>query len=260
MAVNTHRCVQCDSVYSNPMPININQFYESENPDEYFDVILTKDDILKRWESIQQFMQNDIKGLARVLDVGAGIGIWTRFLAKRFNEVIAIEPSGTFFKVLKKNTSDASNIQALQCTLEEFASEHSEARFDLVFIHEVLEHVPNPVEILSIARNMLKNSGIIYICVPNNRWLTYELVKLVYGLTGRCFTPHLAPLHPPFHLYEFSKNTIRYMASMLNLDIVAIQTRTDRTYVPGLLHPIVKFFSRLLDKGYEVEVLLKKST
>ncbi len=260
IALSGYKCLNCDTVFSNPMPINTQLFYESENPLEYFDTILTKDDINQRWKSIVEFVQEHLKSWGNALDVGAGIGLLTQFLAQEFAEVIAIEPSRTFFKMLKENLHNENNIRVSQNTFEEFSQNNTTIQFDFIFIHEVLEHVPNPIELLSFAKNMLRENGIIYVCVPNNRWLTYDIVKLAYSLTGRCFTPHLAPLHPPFHLYEFSKRTFRYIASTLNLEVVAMRTRTERTYVPGLLHSPVKFLSKLLDKGYEVEVILKKST
>ncbi len=259
IAISAYRCRVCDVVFANPMPVNTSQFYETQSPTEYFDVILTKDDQVTRWNTIKEFVHKHINSFDKALDVGAGIGIWTKFLDLNFEEVVAVEPSQTFFKQLKENLHDHNSVKLFQNTLEEFKNNNPSARFDFIFIHEVLEHVPNPIKLLSVARDMLKEKGIIYVCVPNNRWLTYSLVKFVYALTGKCFTPHLAPLHPPFHLYEFSKSTFNYITSMLNLEIISIRTRTERTYVPTPLHYPVKFLSKLFDKGYEVEVILRKS-
>ncbi len=259
IGISAYRCSVCDVVFANPIPINTSQFYETQSPTEYFDVILTKDDQVNRWNTIKEFVYKHINSFDKALDVGSGIGIWTQLLIQNFKEVVAVEPSKTFFKQLKENLQEHKSAKLYQSTFEEFSNSNPSDRFDFIFIHEVLEHVPNPIQLLSIAKDMLKEKGIIYVCVPNNRWLTYTLVKLAYALTGKCFTPHLAPLHPPFHLYEFSKNTFHHVAPMLNLEIIDIRTRTERTYVPRPLHYPVKFFSKLLDKGYEVEVIFQKS-
>ena len=240
------------------MPTNIMQFYEAENPDEYFKTIYRQGEAIKRWHSIWNFIKSHVN-TGRALDIGAGTGIMTRWLAQHFEHVVAVEPSKVFFEKLKDRFIDFDNVSLIKATFEEFCQHYVDNKFDFIFLHEVLEHVPDPLGMLKLSLKVVKPDGVIYICVPNNRWLTYDTVKSIYVFTGKCFTPHLAPLHSPYHLYEFSKSTFKKIAKMLSLDIIAMRTRYERTYIPKPLHYPFMWLSQVLDKGYEVEVLLKKS-
>lgn len=70
-------------------------------------------------------------------------------------------------------------------------------------------------------------------------------------------TPHLASLHEPFHLYEFTLEALTHMTGRLNLQIVAARQRYERTYA-GLWHPVLYWLSKWLKRSYELEVLLRR--
>ena len=78
-------------------------------------------------------------------------------------EVFGIEPS------LKASEYARSlGLNAFHTTLEEFVEDKWFSYFDTISLKCVLEHVPNPIEILEICKDLLKDSGMICVEVPND--------------------------------------------------------------------------------------------
>jgi len=91
------------------------------------------------------------KGGARALDIGARDGHFSRLLAKRYAQVVALD--------LQKPEFEHPGVECLQgdATALQFES----SSFDLVFCAEVLEHIPEPglgracAEIERVARDLI---------------------------------------------------------------------------------------------------------
>lgn len=68
---------------------------------------------LDRLERAARFVTNwDL-----AVDVGAHVGIFTRYLAARFKSVVAVEPDPANFECLEKNTATLANVTRVQCAL-----------------------------------------------------------------------------------------------------------------------------------------------
>jgi len=99
----------------------------------------------------------------RLLDVGYGNGFFLKFMRENGWEVFGIEPS------LKASEYACSlDLNVFNTTLEEFTDDKWFNYFDAINLKCVLEHVPNPMEILEICKSLLKNSGMICVEVPND--------------------------------------------------------------------------------------------
>jgi len=59
-------------------------------------------------------------------------------------------------------------LNVFNTTLEEFVEKRWYGYFDAINLKCVLEHVPNPMEILEICKSLLKDSGMICVEVPND--------------------------------------------------------------------------------------------
>jgi SAM-dependent methyltransferase len=99
----------------------------------------------------------------RLLDIGCGNGFSLKFMSENGWEAFGIEPSP---KASEYARSLGLNI--INTTLEEFAGDKWFNYFDAINLKCVLEHIPNPMEILEICKSLLKNSGMICIEVPND--------------------------------------------------------------------------------------------
>ncbi len=60
-----------------------------------------------------------VKHFGTAIDGGAHIGSWTRAMARRFDKVVAFEPSQETHDCLLRNTEDLFNVERLRCALGE---------------------------------------------------------------------------------------------------------------------------------------------
>ena len=77
-------------------------------------------------------------------------------------------------------------------------SNYPDEYFDVITLQDVFDHLSNPLECLAICKRILKPNGMIVIKVHNIECLYARLV-------GRNFYAII----PPFHLFYYSKNTLK---------------------------------------------------
>ncbi len=86
-------------------------------------------------------------------------------------------------------------------------------RFDVVTMIELLEHVPNPQEILQAAAHWLRPGGLLYLTTPNARSLNQRLL----GLDWSVFSP-------PEHLVIWSPKGIQHALHSAGFQSLRIRT------------------------------------
>lgn len=75
------------------------------------------------------------------------------------------------------------NVRFVCATIDEFLVRHAEV-FDAAICSEVLEHVPDPVQILRSVGKALKDRGLLVVTVPNGRG-PYEMQMRVWAALER---------------------------------------------------------------------------
>ena len=107
---------------------------------------------------------------SKVLDIGAGTGVYTIDLASKVKEVIAFEPSSSNFKTLEIKAKEFSNIKAYNKSsydLEDLEDNY----FDLVLIFGPMYHLSNEKDkkdVLKEAKRVCKDGGHILIAYINH--------------------------------------------------------------------------------------------
>jgi SAM-dependent methyltransferase len=95
----------------------------------------------------------------RVLDAGAGRGVYRELLRRRSNDYVGFDIAAS------AATSIVGDAQRLP---------FADATFDTVFCSQVLEHVPEPWLALAEFRRVLKDDGHLILTVPHISWLHNE--------------------------------------------------------------------------------------
>ena len=98
----------------------------------------------------------------RLLDVGAGIGVFPAAMRDAGWDVVAVEPDPRTVQMLTDRLgikTEARDFLTLR--------RHDLGTFDAVTFNKVLEHVEDPVELLSHAREFLEPGGFCYVEVPD---------------------------------------------------------------------------------------------
>jgi 2-polyprenyl-3-methyl-5-hydroxy-6-metoxy-1,4-benzoquinol methylase len=115
----------------------------------------------------------EISASARLLEVGAGLGVASHFLASIGHDVTALEPGGLGFELHSVlagalRTVHGRTASELGITAEALSPEEH-GRFDLVFSNNVIEHTPTPVDALSAVRAVTTDGGWCVHSCPNYR-------------------------------------------------------------------------------------------
>lgn len=101
----------------------------------------------------------------KVLDVGCGFGLMTVELAKRVGDkghVYAIDISDDQLNEAKKRAAELGlkNVTFIKHDARSL-SDLSVRDFDLIYMRFVLSHINNPKDVVSAAKNLLKEGGVI---------------------------------------------------------------------------------------------------
>jgi SAM-dependent methyltransferase len=110
------------------------------------------------------YLRNKPEPLA-VADLGGGIGGWVRYLvdrhANRFSRVALADSSERALKIAKKVLP--INSERYQIDLMNLGWENE---WDIVFMLDVIEHLPDDIEAVNQAAKALKSGGLLFITTP----------------------------------------------------------------------------------------------
>ncbi|SMO56097.1 class I SAM-dependent methyltransferase [Solitalea koreensis] len=131
----------------------------------------TEQDRLRRQA---RFLENyvysdiDLSEVENLLEVGSGVGAQTDILLRRFPnaQLTCIDFSETQIETAKQSLADNPiakdryEIMQMDATDMDFDSKN---KFDGAFLCWVLEHIPNPLKVLSEIRRVLKPGSVVYL-------------------------------------------------------------------------------------------------
>lgn len=101
----------------------------------------------------------------RVLDYGSGEGYGSRLLARASESVVGVDVDPIAVAHAVEKYSGVPNLSFLQ--LDSHKLPYPEGHFDVITCFEVIEHVPNPEEVLAELDRLLAPDGLLLISTPN---------------------------------------------------------------------------------------------
>lgn len=146
----------------------------------------------------------------RLLDVGCGGGGFLNRAKKRGFDVSGVDFDAGRLDLVRTQLG----IQDVHVgSIEDYTKTHPAARFDVVTMFEVLEHLDEPARWLGHARDLLKPGGRLFIGVPNRH---------------RTFDPFQGPGmdqldNPPNHLTRWDAPSLRRFIEERSLEVVEIR-------------------------------------
>lgn len=124
-----------------------------------------------RHQQIKQTLKKIIKSGMKVLDIGCGTGISSKYMGELGAEVIGVDISDELIK-FAKNKSAHQNVSYV---VEDATQINLKMSFDAITIIDSMEHIPRKKIgdfVKSIYRHALKKS-IIYLNIPDGRYQRY---------------------------------------------------------------------------------------
>lgn len=138
---------------------------------------------------------NDLKDL-KVVDIGCGGGILSEAMSKKGAFVTGVDMAEKALNVAKLHQIESkTTVDYRLSTAEELSASEKEG-FDVVTCLEMLEHVPQPADIIKSCADLVKPGGSVYFSTINK-----NLKSFLYAIVG---AEHLLKLLP-IGTHEYSK-------------------------------------------------------
>ena len=199
------RCADCSLAYINPRPrpeIILAGYSQAEDPTF----------VRQNEQRVRTFGRN-LCGLvrklgltpsrqARVLDVGCAGGAFPKAAHDLGFSVVGVEPSSWL-------AAQGRALYGLDIRAGLLADQELEpASFDLITLWDVVEHLPDPADVLTHIHGLLKPSGALILNYPDYR-------SLVARLLGRSW-----PFWLDVHLLYFTRKTLADLVGRCGFDVV----------------------------------------
>ena len=198
---SVRQCASCGLVFTAPSPQVTNHYYPSTYR-RYGGASMA----LLKWLYLRRARSwlRTFSGPGFALEVGCGNGWMLRAIKQRGWTVTGTErnfESAAYAKSASEIPMFVGGLEALQ----------AKPTFDLIFLFQVLEHLPDPLGTLKQCASLLKPNGRLIISVPNfESW------------QSQLFGPSWFHLDVPRHLTHFSAASLRDIALLADLTIMKI--------------------------------------
>lgn len=206
------RCKSCGMVYTRRRLADPHGLYRGEASafQEKYGAVIRGDVAHTRQPNYEQVLDRlelfRPVGGGSLLDVGPHIGFFMRAAQARGWNVTGVEQS----PVLAELARSELGLDVRTGYLGELDLEQA---FDVVTFLDVLEHVPDPVETLLLARKGVREGGIVLAKVPNLRW---NLLKQRVGKP--LLQDRIDIFDAREHLLQFDERTLLYAFERAGLE------------------------------------------
>ena len=200
-----YECNKCLSIYLDPVP-DAETFSLMYAKDSYHDYHYGNDNDTEYVDSVNLLKKFLPEG-SSVLDYGCGTGGFLKVLKDEGFDPFGVEYDSEAGKLASK----ISNCKVFR--LDEFNLKSKNMIFDAIHLGDVLEHLPNPIKVMSGLFNNLKENGIVFLEGPleNNPSLIYYITK-IFGKIKFIFRPGYLGNYPPTHLIRVNeKQQLRFI-------------------------------------------------
>lgn len=218
--ISLYKCNQTELKFFSPLTLNADEkFYKKlqEYPWYY---------LQNKWE--YDFVLKYFKKNMNVLEIGSGEGYFLKMLKETGIDGIGLEQNENAIEIAKKN-----GLKVVNDPIEEY-SQRFKNKFDVVCSFQVMEHVYNIKSVIESSLALLKDDGILIICVPNNNSFIGKLSSNVLNM-------------PPHHLLLWNEQSLKNLTRFFNIKILntylePLQEYHYSSYYASLLEPLVKNF------------------
>ena len=213
-------CDSCGYVFDSPRPpfAEVSAFYSQAGKyDSWLNEERARDVLWKR--RLKKLLQSGATG--RLLDIGAGYGLFLHHAQHFFSEIAGTEISASAVAIAKEKYGLAllaGQVENLDLPPESF---------DTITLFHVLEHVPDPGELITRCHALLRAQGILVIAVPNDILAWTSTMKKIGKRLGlkrfQKFSPKLgisrAGTSREIHLSHFTPAVLRRLLENCGLQV-----------------------------------------
>ena len=199
------RCNGCSLVYRNPRPTasDIREAHAGNQTSLELEERVGN----RRRHQFGRFLDSLPERPGRLLDIGCGYGFFLKIADEKSWKAVGVDlnPNGIAY---------AKERLGVNAVLGDFRDvRFPDGSFDLVTLWNVLDHTPDPLELLLEVHRVLKEDGRVFIRTPNAVWqyLNFRVANFLRHLGwGKVFDERPFATFV-FHMTSFSRSTIRFL-------------------------------------------------
>lgn len=258
IAVSILRCRNCGLLFPDPVPVpdRLEDHYGMP-PETYWQGATLDPEpgtFRREIETVRQLLPGC--QMIRALDIGMGVGKAARVMRDAGFDVSGLEPSRPFFERAIRYLGD-DPVRFQHATFE--TARFPETSFNFVTFGAVLEHLHDPDAALVQALRWLQPGGIMHAEVPNATYLVARLLNLWFRFVGTTFVSNVSPMHPPFHITEFTERSFRLHGARRGYALVHSWLDVGRDpNLPAGLDPLLRTVMAHTGTGMQLTVFLRK--
>jgi len=192
---NIVKCFDCSFLFLNPRPEidKIGEAYTSDfNKSDQSFLYKIIEPIFNLAQKSTIRMLKSYKKNGKILDIGCGNGTFMLAMQNSGYDVWGVE----FNKDAKKYTDNSLKDRIFYDDIKE--CNFPPKNFDIITMFHSLEHIYNINDLLVEVRRIIKDDGVLFICVPDADFFEFRL-----------FGPYNYNLEVPRHLYFFTPKSLR---------------------------------------------------
>jgi SAM-dependent methyltransferase len=209
-------CKNCEVGFTMPRPLN-------DNVSELYDTGIYRTTSGKRFNAFLEFLIYSFRiqrkrriekfeKNGRILDIGCGRGLFLSVMKRNGWDVLGAELNNeTASYAREKYGITVKTGGPLDWNIPDES-------LDVITVNHVLEHLDNPVEMLTVWKRLLKPGGVLVIAVPN--------INSLQASTGKTAWFHL---DVPHHRCHFSESGLRRLLERNSFKILRVR-RFDLEY------------------------------
>ncbi len=240
------RCPSCGLVYRNPRPdtVRVQAFYRDEYDSTYGHAEASADR-QPVFESIARHLARFARPPGRLLDIGCGDGQFLLGCRERGWTCFGIELSQ---QAAARAASRGLTMLPVVWLTQPVGRKDITRRFNAITLINVLETVPDPLALLTLARSWLTPDGSLVVRVANGAF--HLAVRRPVKMLGGQY-------HQAFHLFVYSPRALTALLRRAGFDVVSIRnSRPSRAMVHARTRSVARWLwfmgGQLLWWGAEV--------
>lgn len=224
-------CTVCGAVYVSPVSVHVRDIYKDDktsSPSKYYSLseVYDRETFSERLSLIEKYIS---KG--KLLDVGCSVGTLLEIASERQWCATGVEPNPVSAEICRNK-----NLEVIEDFLSEKHLDKYSDYFDAVYLGDVLEHVPNPLQLLETVMKFIKKKGILAVVSPN------------FGsIIARFF--QIKPLE---HLVYYNVNSLNNLMEQINVKVELIKKTTRKRKLKALYYsttfsgrPVFKYILKI---------------
>jgi SAM-dependent methyltransferase len=189
---------------------------------EYIDYLADKSAIQKTLARHLRLVQRHVPAGGRILEIGCAYGFFLELISKIYPGSVGVDVAAAGVAWARARGLDAREGDVLTLDLA--------GPFDALCLWDTIEHLPRPYETLRRACGWLQPGAHLFLS-------TGDLGALLPRLQGRRWRQ----IHPPTHLFYFTRLALRELFRRLGVEVVSFRTVRVHRRLRSALQAMARF-------------------